>query len=99
MLILGIIVLGMGAGALAQLIVPTHRRVDWGEALVVGLIGSFVGGLLFSLLAGDGLRIRPSGIIGSILGAIIVQVIWRAIRARQAPPAKATTGRTTPKKR
>jgi uncharacterized membrane protein YeaQ/YmgE (transglycosylase-associated protein family) len=99
MLILGIIVLGMGAGALAQLIVPTHRRVDWGEALVVGLIGSFVGGLLFSLLWGDGLRIRPSGIIGSIVGAIIVQFIWRAIRARQAPPAKATTGRTTPKKR
>ena len=99
MLILGIIVLGMGAGALAQLIVPTHRRVDWGEALVVGLIGSFVGGLLFSLLWGDGLRIRPSGIIGSIVGAIIVQFIWRAIRARQTPPAKATTGRTTPKKR
>jgi uncharacterized membrane protein YeaQ/YmgE (transglycosylase-associated protein family) len=99
MLILAIIVLGMGAGALAQLIVPTHRRVDWGEALVVGLIGSFVGGLLFSLLAGDGIRIRPSGILGSIIGAIIVQLIWRAIRARQAPPAKATTGRTTPKKR
>jgi uncharacterized membrane protein YeaQ/YmgE (transglycosylase-associated protein family) len=102
MLILAILGLGMGAGALAQLIVPTHRRVDWGEALIVGLIGSFVGGLLFSLLWGDGLRIRPSGIIGSIIGAIIVQFIWRAIRARQArqaPPAKATTGRTTPKKR
>jgi uncharacterized membrane protein YeaQ/YmgE (transglycosylase-associated protein family) len=100
MLILAIIVLGMGAGALAQLIVPTHGRVDWGEALVVGLIGSFVGGLLFSLLWGDGIRIRPSGIIGSIIGAIIVQLIWRAIRARQTPPpAKATTGRTTPRKR
>jgi uncharacterized membrane protein YeaQ/YmgE (transglycosylase-associated protein family) len=99
MLILAILGLGMGAGALAQLLFPTHRRVDWGEALVVGLIGSFVGGLLFSLIAGDGLRIRPSGIIGSILGAIIVQIIWRAIRARQAPPAAVKTGRTTPKKR
>jgi uncharacterized membrane protein YeaQ/YmgE (transglycosylase-associated protein family) len=100
-LILAIIVLGMGAGALAQLIVPTHQRVNWTEALVVGLIGSFVGGLLISLLFGDGLRLRPSGIIGSIVGAIIVQLIWRAIRSRQAPPASAqrSTGRTTPKKR
>ena len=83
MLILAIIGLGMGAGALAQLIVPTHRRVDWGEALVVGLIGSFVGGLLFSLLWGDGLRIRPSGIIGSIVGAILVTLAWNYMQGRQ----------------
>ena len=38
MLILGIIVLGMGAGALAQLIVPTHGRVDWGAALSSNLL-------------------------------------------------------------
>ena len=81
MLILAIIVLGMAAGWLAQLILGRGTG-NWGEALVAGLIGSFVGGLLFSLLSGDGLRLRPSGIIGTILGAIIVLAIWGGIRGR-----------------
>ena len=68
----------MMVGALAQWILGETGRggVDWGMALVAGLAGSFVGGLLASLLAGDGLSIQPSGLIGSILGALIVSVIW-----------------------
>ena len=79
MLILAIIVFGMAAGWVAQMILGRGSG-NWGEALLAGLIGSFVGGLLFSLLAGDGLNFRPSGIIGTIVGAIIVLAIWRAIR-------------------
>lgn len=52
-------------------------------AFFAGLGGSFVGGLIFSLLAGDGLALRPSGIIGSLLGAIIVTAIWQEIRRRK----------------
>jgi uncharacterized membrane protein YeaQ/YmgE (transglycosylase-associated protein family) len=44
------------------------------------LAGSFVGGLLISLLSGDGLALRPSGIIGSILGAVVLLAAWQAIR-------------------
>lgn len=75
MLIIGIILLGMLAGAAGQLLV--NGSYSWGTSLVVGLIGSFVGGLLISLIAGDGLRLRPSGIIGSIVGAIVVSLIYR----------------------
>ena len=57
--------------------------VDWREALVAGLLGSFVGGLLISLLAGDGLRLRPSGLLGSIIGAIVVSAAYRWYRARR----------------
>ena len=99
MLILAIIGLGMLAGWLAQLVVPTHRRINWTEALIVGLIGSFVGGMLLSLIFGDGIKIRPSGIIGSIIGAIIVQLIWRAVRKPPAKPQTKHSGRVTPKKR
>jgi uncharacterized membrane protein YeaQ/YmgE (transglycosylase-associated protein family) len=52
------------------------------EAFVAGLVGSFVGGLLASLVAGDGLRLRPSGLIGSIVGAIIVTAAHRWYRSR-----------------
>ena len=89
MLIIAIILLGMLAGAAAQLIFRSGKRpVDWTVAIVVGLIGSFVGGLLISLIAGDGLALRPSGIIGSIIGAIVVTGVYKLVAGR-APGEKA----------
>jgi uncharacterized membrane protein YeaQ/YmgE (transglycosylase-associated protein family) len=82
MLILAIIVMGMAAGWVAHLILEKHTPVNWGEALAVGLVGSLVGGLLGSLLAGDGLKLRPSGIIGTVVGAVIVLAIYRAVRGK-----------------
>ena len=81
MLILGIIGFGLLVGSAAQLVVVRNRRrgVDWGVAIVAGLAGSFVGGLLVSLLAGDGLAFRPSGLIGSFAGA----VLWQWFSNRQ----------------
>jgi uncharacterized membrane protein YeaQ/YmgE (transglycosylase-associated protein family) len=77
MLILGIILFGMLIGAAAQLIVGRSAKgVDWGLALAAGLVGSFIGGLVVSLISGDGVVLRPSGIIGSLAGAIIVTFAW-----------------------
>ena len=88
MLIIAIILLGMLAGAAAQLIFRGGKRgIDWTVAIVVGLIGSFVGGLLGSLIAGDGIALRPSGIIGSIIGAIVVTGIYKLVTGRN-PGAK-----------
>lgn len=83
MLILGLILFGMLIGAGAQLILGREGgSVDWTMAIVAGLVGSFVGGLLISLLAGDGLALHASGIIGSLAGAIIVTAIWRWVAGR-----------------
>ena len=83
MLIIGIILFGMLVGAAAQLILGREgKSVDWTMAIVAGLVGSFVGGLLASLVAGDGLALRPSGIIGSIVGAVVVTAVWRWSRTR-----------------
>ena len=83
MLLLAILVFGLLAGAVAQLVLGAGLyRIDWAEALVTGLVGSCVGGMLASLLAGDGLRLRPSGLIGSIIGAIVVTAAYRWFRAR-----------------
>jgi uncharacterized membrane protein YeaQ/YmgE (transglycosylase-associated protein family) len=73
----------MMIGALAQWILghPGHRT-NWTMAFIAGFGGSFVGGLIFSLLAGDGLALRPSGIIGSILGALIVTATWQYVDKR-----------------
>lgn len=78
MLILALILFGMLVGGAAQLILGREDgKVNWGLALSAGLIGSFVGGLLFSLIAGDGIALRPSGIIGSLIGALLVTWGWR----------------------
>jgi uncharacterized membrane protein YeaQ/YmgE (transglycosylase-associated protein family) len=87
MLILGLILFGMLVGAGAQLILgKSAKGVDWTLALVAGLVGSFVGGLLASLLSGDGLRFRPSGIIGSLVGALLVTAGWQWYRRRSKAP-------------
>ena len=83
MLLLAILGLGLFAGAFAQIVLGSGvEGVDWREAIAAGLVGSFLGGMLISLLAGDGLRLRPSGILGSIFGAILVTAAYRSLRAR-----------------
>jgi hypothetical protein len=37
-----------------------------------------------SFLAGDGLELRPSGILGSIFGAVLVTLLWDWFRNRGA---------------
>jgi uncharacterized membrane protein YeaQ/YmgE (transglycosylase-associated protein family) len=81
-LILFIIVWGMAVGWVAHWILDRNEPVNWAEALIAGLVGSFVGGLIASLIAGDGLALRASGIIGSIVGAVIVLLIVQMIRGR-----------------
>ena len=100
--IIVLIIVGLIAGAVARLVVPGRDPIGILGTIVVGIVGSFVGGFLgyviFHKDASQG-ALQPSGIIGSIIGAIIVQLIWRAVRK---PPAKAAPqhrGRVTPKKR
>lgn len=84
MLIIGILVFGMLVGALAQLVLGRSTyTIDWTTALIAGLVGSFVGGLLASLIAGDGLALRPSGLIGSFVGAVIVTAGLGAMQSRK----------------
>jgi uncharacterized membrane protein YeaQ/YmgE (transglycosylase-associated protein family) len=87
-LILAIILFGMIAGAAAQLILGRKSgSIDWAMAFIAGLSGSFIGGLLASLLSGDGLDLRPSGLIGSVVGAIVVTAAWRWWDGRNKPTA------------
>jgi uncharacterized membrane protein YeaQ/YmgE (transglycosylase-associated protein family) len=81
-LILALILIGMVAGAIAERVVYPEWKIDWTEAFGVGLAGSFLGGLVSNLLAGEGLAFHPIGLIGSALGAIILLAILKFIRGR-----------------
>nr|WP_294692974.1 GlsB/YeaQ/YmgE family stress response membrane protein [uncultured Friedmanniella sp.] len=85
-LILSIIIVGLIAGALARLLVPGRQDLSIAMTIVLGIVGSFVGGflgyLLFGRDSGGGL-LQPAGIIGSVIGAVIVLLIWTRVGSRR----------------
>ncbi len=92
MLILGILGFGILVGWLAQFILGRRAgTTDWGLAIIAGIGGSFVGGLLASLIAGDGLDLRPSGVIGSVIGAVIITAVWQWWGARERRAARSSS--------
>ncbi|ARE38019.1 hypothetical protein G9U53_25600 [Rhodococcus sp. D-46] len=88
MLIIGILLFGILIGAAAQLILgKTTARVDWTFAFIAGIGGSLVGGLLVSLISGDGIALRPSGILGSLVGAVVITAGWQWYRQKNTSTA------------
>jgi uncharacterized membrane protein YeaQ/YmgE (transglycosylase-associated protein family) len=78
--IIVLLVVGFLAGALARLLVPGPDPMSLGGTWLLGVIGSFVGGFLGYVLFGADLddgAVQVSGIIGSILGAVIVLLVYR----------------------
>jgi uncharacterized membrane protein YeaQ/YmgE (transglycosylase-associated protein family) len=83
--ILYLLVIGLVAGFIARAIVPGKDAMSVGATIVLGIIGSFVGGLIGYVLthhdASDG-AFQASGIIGSIVGAVIALLVYRAVTGR-----------------
>lgn len=73
------LVVGLIAGFIARALVPGPDPMGWVGTMVLGIIGSFVGGTLAALLFGGTLDITAAGLVGSIVGSIIVLLIWRAM--------------------
>jgi uncharacterized membrane protein YeaQ/YmgE (transglycosylase-associated protein family) len=78
-LIISLIIIGLVAGSLARLAVPGKQDLTIRGTILLGVIGSFVGGFLGYLLfrhhAGGGF-IQPAGIVGSVIGSVIVLLLW-----------------------
>jgi uncharacterized membrane protein YeaQ/YmgE (transglycosylase-associated protein family) len=78
--------IGIVAGFIARLLVPGRNRIGFWGTVLLGIVGSFVGGFLGYVLFGfdkDEGAIQPAGFFGSIIGAIIALLIYRAFRRRR----------------
>jgi uncharacterized membrane protein YeaQ/YmgE (transglycosylase-associated protein family) len=72
--IIGWLVLGLVAGALARLLVPGRDPMGWLGTMLLGLAGSLVGGFLADLLFDD----EAIGLFGSVVGAVLVLLAYNA---------------------
>ena len=84
--LLYLLVIGVVAGFLARLLVPGPDPMGVGATILLGIIGSFIGGFLGWALFGTDLddgALQASGIIGSVIGAVIALLVYRAIERRR----------------
>ena len=77
------ILIGFIAGLIARAVVPGKQDLGLVATLVLGLIGSVVCNLVFSLVKGDGFEFDLGGWWASILGAIVVLFIYVAATGKQ----------------
>lgn len=72
--IIGWLILGLVAGALARLLVPGRDPMGLIGTLLLGLAGSLVGGFLADALFDD----EAIGLFGSVVGAVLVLLAYNA---------------------
>jgi uncharacterized membrane protein YeaQ/YmgE (transglycosylase-associated protein family) len=86
--IIALFIIGIIAGYLARLLVPGPDPMSFLQTVALGVVGSFVGGflgyLIFDADVDEG-AFQASGIIGSILGAIVVLVVYNLMTGSGRP--------------
>ncbi len=84
--ILWTLLIGLIVGAIAKLVMPGKDPGGMIVTVLLGIAGSFIAGMLGNALGwyevGDG-----PGIIASVIGAVILLAIYRAVVGRRARTA------------
>jgi uncharacterized membrane protein YeaQ/YmgE (transglycosylase-associated protein family) len=73
------IIVGFFVGLIARAILPGAQTMGFFLTSVVGIVGSFVGGFIGSLISkpAPGSKFHPAGFIMSVVGAIVVLWLWK----------------------
>lgn len=85
--VVGMIIVGLIAGFLARAVVPGRDPMSVGATIVLGVIGSFIGGLLADVLFRSDAQdrgVHTTGLVGSVVGAVIALLVYRAMNGRRA---------------
>lgn len=85
--ILAWIILGLLAGALAKAVYPGHQSGGMISTIILGIVGAFIGGTLFTLLRTGTLQLTTAtlsipGLFIAIIGSIIAIYLWGLYQRR-----------------
>jgi uncharacterized membrane protein YeaQ/YmgE (transglycosylase-associated protein family) len=83
MTILWTIIIGLVVGAIAKLVMPGRDPGGFIITILLGIAGAFIAGFLGRSLGwyAEG---QPAGFLASIVGAILLLLIYRMIKGRSA---------------
>ncbi len=72
--IIWMIIIGAIVGLLARALMPGQQSMGWIGTILLGIVGSFVGGFLSTLVGSNGsvADLHPAGFLWSLIGALIV---------------------------
>jgi uncharacterized membrane protein YeaQ/YmgE (transglycosylase-associated protein family) len=96
--VIGALILGLIAGIIGRALVPNDVFSDmsgpksWLVSLVLGLVGAFVGYLIFTRLLGigDDDAFDLGGVLSAVIGVVIVLLIAGAVFKRTGTQRPAT---------
>jgi uncharacterized membrane protein YeaQ/YmgE (transglycosylase-associated protein family) len=80
----GWVVFGFFAGLVARALMPGRQGLGFIATTLLGIAGSFVGGVMGSLLHGGTWHMlnrgfEPSGFVGAVIGAFVLLLIGSAM--------------------
>lgn len=85
MAILLFLVFGLVVGLLARALMPGRQGMGWGMTTLLGVVGSFVGGFLVSLITDNRVTdFNTAGLIGSVVGALLTLLVAGKMLPRSA---------------
>ncbi len=76
------LIVGFIVGLIARALVPGTQHMGFFMTAILGIIGSLVGGLIGRIFSrpAPGAVFHPAGFIMSVIGAIVILVIWASVR-------------------
>jgi uncharacterized membrane protein YeaQ/YmgE (transglycosylase-associated protein family) len=82
--IIGLLVFGLIVGALARLLVPGRDPMGCIGTALLGVVGSYVGGAIGSLIFNGEIDLRQANsFIGALVGAVILLIVLRMVSGRR----------------
>jgi len=97
-----LIIVGLVVGLLARLLVPGRDSIGILGTILLGIVGSFVGGFLQQLIEHHHLEVThftATGFIGSLIGAIVLLLILRVTGLEPGHGRSRSRGRTSSRRR
>lgn len=85
--LISLFIVGVIAGYLARLLVPGEDPMSFWTTVAIGVVGSYLGGFIGWLIFDRDDVFSPGGLIGSIIGAVIVLLVYNAMGGRRTSRA------------